>query len=268
MQTTFFSLLEIVRLFTVRKYTVHCWSPLDKRLSDMVLDWKDEVRFSSAITPHYISKIAKYVLEELPAANFQTTVKYLIEWKRELLAEPLHPPPRIYIPRRSRLEIYYRVMSTNKDKNHFHVMEEIEANYLPSLFTDLDVTGVQIVGQILYLARLFSFILLRSTARRKNRAKTIAFLEKLDACMVIGMDAWSKCGPQARAVDLFNITEILFEIDERVENAGFRNETFYGAKGVVLFWSRAQEWYRRIEGQQGNELQVDSLGSSGDVDRN
>jgi hypothetical protein len=228
----------------------------------MVLDWKDEVHFSSAITAQYISKIAKYFLEELPAAKFQGTVKYLIEWKRELMDEPPEPQPQIYIPRRERLEIYYRVMSANQDKNHFQVMDEIETNYLPALFADLDIPGIQIVRQILYLSRLFSFTLLRSTERRKNKAKTVAFLEKLDACMVIGMDAWSKCGPLARAVDLFKITEILFEIDERAENAGFRDGTFYGAKGVMLCWCRAQEWYGRVKGQQGSELQVDSFDDS------
>ena len=73
--------------------------------------------------------------------------------------------------------------------------------------------------------------------------------------MRLGIDIWARCGVKASAADLFKITEILGEIDARIEEAGFSDGAFHGSKVVLLSWCSSQEWFRRAVHARKEELE-------------
>lgn len=243
-QVIFFSMLEIIRLISRTPYDEIQWASFDAYLSDVIVGWRNEVRRSKGISPYYISKIKAYINIDITPTDLPLSQARLDEWTNALLLKIRPIRPLIHLPWQERLEIYYLAIAANRGGSHFPTMEEIEAHYLLSI-TDGDVTGLHLLHRVCYLTRQFSFILLDSSERRKDKAKTEEFLSKLADIAEAGVFTWSCAGPSTSAGEILEIMEVMESIDDRLAKAGFKDGVFLRAKVRVMRWCCLQKWFQR-----------------------
>ena len=244
-QVVFFTMLEIIRLLLQKCPDEIHWRSFDLYLADRVVGWRQDVHHSKPVTATYICKLSTYIRTELSEATLTRSLSHLDEWT-EALSISLHlSRPRAYLRGPDRLEIYYLIMSSTIDGGHFDAIDQIETNYLPHLRLDDKVTGLYLLQKLIYLAQQFSFILLSSVERRKNKSRTSQFLEKLSSLAETSVDAWSRVGPRgASATEIFRILRIVNRIDSRLRKAGFKDGVFFKAQVNIMRWCCSQEWFQ------------------------
>jgi len=244
-QVVFFTMLEIIRLLMQKYPDGIQWRSFDLYLADRVVGWRQDVHHSKPVTATYICKLSTYIRTELSEASLPRSLSHLDEWAEALSISLHRSRPRVYLPGRDRLEIYYLIMSSTSDGSHFGAMDQIETNYLPHVRLDGKVTGLHLLQKLVYLSRQFSFILLASVERRKNKSRTAEFLGKLNALAETSVDAWSRAGPHgASATEIFRILRMMDRIDNRLRKAGFKDGVFFKAKVRIMRWCCLQEWFQ------------------------
>jgi len=244
-QVVFFTMLEIIRLLIQKCPDEIQWRPFDLYLADRVIGWRQDIHHSKPVTAIYICKLSNYIRTELASANLTRSLSRLDEWAEALSMNLHRSRPRVYLPGRDRLEIYYLLMSSTSDGDHFGAIEQIETNYLPYIRLDGKVTGLYLLQKLIYLTRQFSFILLSSVERRKNKSRTAEFLEKLSGSAETSVDAWSRAGPdRASASEIFGILKMMDGIDNRLQKAGFKDGVFLKARVKIMRWCCLQEWFQ------------------------
>ena len=244
-QVIFFTMLEIIRLLIQKCPDDIQWRSFDLYLADRVVGWRQDVHHSKPVTETYICKLTTYIRTELSEASLTRSLSHLDEWADALSISLHRSRPRVYLPSRDRLEIYYLIMSSTTDGSHFDAIDQIETSYLPNVRLDGKVTGLHLLQKLIYLARQFSFILLSSVERRKNKSRTAGFLEELSSLGETSVDAWSRVGPRGTsATEIFRILRMMDRIDNRLRKAGFKDGVFFKAKVKIMRWCCLQEWFQ------------------------
>jgi hypothetical protein len=244
-QLIFFTMLEIIRHLIQKSQDDIQWSYLDLYLSDKIAGWQHDVHDSKTLTAQYVLKLSTYIRTELSCANLERSLNRLDEWTEVLSLDLRRCRSWIFLPSKDRLVIYYLVKCHDSDRGHFCAIERIETQYLSNFMMEKPITPLRILRKLMYLTRQFSFLLLHSVERRKNKGKTREFLNKLSDMAELGVCAWSECGPNASAAEIFGILRVMDRIDSRLEKAGFRDGVFLKAKVKFMRWCCMQDWFQR-----------------------
>lgn len=244
-QLIFFTMLEIIRHLTQKPQDDIQWSYFDIYLSEKIDGWRHDVHDLKTLTAQYVLKLSTYIRTELSCANLERSLNRLDEWAEVLSLDLRRYRSSVFLPIKDRLVIYYLVRCNDSDRGHFCAIERIERQYLPTFMMDKPVTPLRVLRKLMYLARQFSFLLLSSVERRKNKRKTTEFLDKLSDMAELGVRAWSECGSDASAAGIFGILRVMDRIDNRLEKAGFKDGVFFKAKVKFMRWCCMQDWFQR-----------------------
>lgn len=260
-QVVFFTMLEIIRLLLKKPQEDIQWSFIDVYLSEKIVGWRHDVHDSKTLTAQYILKLSTYIRTELSSVNLSRSLNRLDEWTEVLSLDLRRCRSSVFLPGRDRLEIYYHVTSGDSNDGHFRTIERIETQYLPTMMKDASITGLRLLQKLMYLTRQFSFRLLHSVERRKDKSKTREFLNKLSDLAELSIDVWSQCGPDASAAEIFEILRIMDGIDNRLQKAGFKDGVFFKAKVKFMRWCCTQDWFQRSVAELHPEwlMRIDTL---------